>query len=280
MIAGFRMRSPCFKEGRPSKTTAIAGVSQDQAAALLIAEHGLCEPIVETPDELILDGRNRYRACLIAKVEPRYETYRGDDPLAFLVSLNLKRRHLDESRRAMVAANIANLTHGGDRKSDQAANLPLEVVSPPISQAAAAEMLTVGERTVRSAAVVRDNGSPELIEAVERGKASVSAAEVAKLPKPEQEEIVARGEAEIVRAANAIKRKRKEAKEDERQAANQIAAATVPPVAICDGLDRITANAEFRSPSVSRQHFDIWQFQTSDKDSGQQSYFGAMPPQV
>lgn len=33
-------------------------------------------------------------------------------------------------------------------------------------------------------------------------------------------------------------------------------------------------------PPASRQHFDIWQFATSDKDSGQQSYFGAIPPQV
>jgi hypothetical protein len=32
---------------------------------------------------------------------------------------------------------------------------------------------------------------------------------------------------------------------------------------ICDWLDRITANADFRSPPVSRQHFDIWQFQRS-----------------
>lgn len=34
------------------------------------------------------------------------------------------------------------------------------------------------------------------------------------------------------------------------------------------------------SPPESRQHFDVWQFATADKDSGQQSYFGAVPPQV
>jgi hypothetical protein len=28
------------------------------------------------------------------------------------------------------------------------------------------------------------------------------------------------------------------------------------------------------------QHFDVWQFQNADKDAGQQSYFGALPPQV
>lgn len=34
-------------------------------------------------------------------------------------------------------------------------------------------------------------------------------------------------------------------------------------------------------PPESRQHFDIWQFPTTDRESGgQQSYFGAVPPQV
>ncbi len=41
-----------------------------------------------------------------------------------------------------------------------------------------------------------------------------------------------------------------------------------------------SANADFSDAPASRQHFDIWQFPTSDKDSGQQSYFGALPPQV
>lgn len=34
------------------------------------------------------------------------------------------------------------------------------------------------------------------------------------------------------------------------------------------------------SPPESRQEFDVWQFATADKDDGQQSYFGAVPPQV
>lgn len=37
----------------------------------------------------------------------------------------------------------------------------------------------------------------------------------------------------------------------------------------------------FTTPPVSRQHFDVWQFAASDRESGgQQSYFGALPPQV
>lgn len=54
------------------------------------------------------------------------------------------------------------------------------------------------------------------------------------------------------------------------------------------GIDHKTArawvgeisNALENSPPASRQHFDVWQFTTADKGDGQQSYFGAMPPQV
>jgi DNA methylase len=39
-------------------------------------------------------------------------------------------------------------------------------------------------------------------------------------------------------------------------------------------------DAEMHKAPESRQHFDVWQFPHSDKDAGQQSYFGALPPQV
>ena len=39
-------------------------------------------------------------------------------------------------------------------------------------------------------------------------------------------------------------------------------------------------SADFAIAPESRQHFDVWQFATTDKEDGQQSYFGAVPPQV
>jgi phage N-6-adenine-methyltransferase len=168
-----------------------------------IRQHGLREPIILHEGE-ILDGRNRYRACIDAGVDPVFETYHGADPLAFVVSLNLKRRHLSESQRAWVAAKIANLGVG---RPSNSANLPLlEPASAPVTQGRAAEMLNVSERSVRSAREVRDHGAPELQDAVERGTVKVStAAEVARLPGPEQTEIVARGRDEILQAAKRIR---------------------------------------------------------------------------
>jgi hypothetical protein len=48
---------------------------------------------VLTPDGLLLDGRNRLAACEQLGIEPETTTYDGD-PEAYVVSLNILRRHL------------------------------------------------------------------------------------------------------------------------------------------------------------------------------------------
>ena len=155
-----------------------------------IRAYGLRQKIILF-EGMILDGRNRYAACLEAGIEPRFEVFNGADPLAFVVSLNLQRRHLSKSQRAIVAAKIATLKDG--QRSDLVQGLPI---------GRAAEMLNVGERSVARAKAVLDEGIPELATAIERGEISVSAAaELARLPEPEQREIVARGEKEILAVA-------------------------------------------------------------------------------
>jgi hypothetical protein len=160
-----------------------------------IRANGLHEPIVLFEDK-ILDGRNRYRACLDAGAELAFTEYRGDDPRGFVISLNLYRRHLDESQRAMVAARIATLRLGDNQHS------PIGETS----QADAANLLNVGKRSVERARVVQEQGTPELVAAVDAGKVTVSAAaDVATLPANEQREIVARGPVEISKAANKVR---------------------------------------------------------------------------
>lgn len=158
-----------------------------ESLAADIRENGLRHAIVVDSDDRIIDGRNRYRACEMAGVEPTISAMVMDDreTLAFVVSANLKRRHLNESQRADVAAKIANTKPGGDRRSkNQAANLP---DGPPITQAEAASMLNVSERSVRNAKKVHEHGSSALQQAVSDGKVSVSrASKIADLPKSQQ----------------------------------------------------------------------------------------------
>lgn len=173
-----------------------------------VAKQGLLEAIV-TLDGNILDGRNRYRACVAAGVEPHFEVFEGADPVAFVVSKNVARRHLDESQRALAAAKIATLQHGGDRSKSPIGDLK--------TQAEAATILNVGKRSVERAREVLNEGAPELVRAVEAGRVSVSAAaDVATLPKVEQTEIVAKGEREILEAAKRIRAQKSEAKREER----------------------------------------------------------------
>lgn len=174
-----------------------------------VAKQGLLEAIV-TLDGDILDGRNRYRACVAAGVEPHFEVFEGADPVAFVVSKNVARRHLDESQRALAAAKIATLQKGR----------PVENASiEAISQNDAAALLNVSRSGVQRAREVLNEGTPELVKAVEAGRVSVSAAaDVATLPKVEQTEIVAKGEREILEAAKQIRLQKAEVRRAEIQA--------------------------------------------------------------
>ena len=174
-----------------------------------VAKQGLLEAII-TLDGDILDGRNRYRACVAAGVEPHFEVFEGADPVAFVVSKNVARRHLDESQRALAAAKIATLQKGR----------PIENASiEAFSQNDAAALLNVSRSGVQRAREVLNEGTPELVKAVEAGRVSVSAAaDVATLPKVEQTEIVAKGEREILEAAKRIRLQKAEVRRAEIQA--------------------------------------------------------------
>jgi hypothetical protein len=50
---------------------------------------------------------------------------------------------------------------------------------------------------------------------------------------------------------------------------------------VSNWLGEYADSRKFLDPPESRQHFDVWSFPTTDRESGgQQSYFGAVPPQV
>jgi len=57
--------------------------------------------------EFIVDGRNREAACGLAGVEPRYERLpAGTDIFAYVVSVNLRRRHLTVEQRHQIINEI------------------------------------------------------------------------------------------------------------------------------------------------------------------------------
>jgi DNA modification methylase/ParB-like chromosome segregation protein Spo0J len=75
-----------------------------------IRDNGLREPILCTPDQVLLDGRHRLKACLELEVVPRFTEWEGemDEPTiaALVFSLNLHRRHLTDGQKAMLGAYL------------------------------------------------------------------------------------------------------------------------------------------------------------------------------
>lgn len=181
----------------------IEGTEFDELAED-IRLNGVREPVILFEGK-ILDGRNRYRASEAAQVDCPLTTYDGADPVGFVVSLNLRRRHLSEGQRAWVAAKLANISLGGNQHSE----------GMPIGRAS--ELLNVSERTTARAVVVRDHGAVELQEKVASGAVAPStAADIARLPHQEQREIVARGEREILEKAKEIRAGKAAVRREER----------------------------------------------------------------
>jgi len=80
-----------------------------------ISLNGQCEPIVLYEGK-ILDGRNRYRACVELGLEPITKLYTGNDPLGFVISMNIHRRHLTaEKKRELLAELLKTNPQASDR---------------------------------------------------------------------------------------------------------------------------------------------------------------------
>lgn len=161
-----------------------------------IVAFGQHEPILLL-DGMVLDGRNRQWACEFAQIEPIYEHYTGTDPLNFVLSKNLHRRHLSESQRALIAASIVDWERGLNQNTAGSANLQTR---------RAAEKLSISERAVHSAKRIHESGAPELINAIREGKVSIHAGEaLSELQHEEQARVLREEKKAILAKAKSIR---------------------------------------------------------------------------
>ena len=142
-----------------------------------IKERGLHHPILLHPDGSILDGRNRYRACELVGVEARFETWDGKgSALALVISLNLMRRHLSTSQRALMAGKQKEAFHQ-ERLKNQGKrtdlNVPVEIPGGGDARDDAGRAFRVSGTLVDAGEKVVKEGAPELVRAVETGAVSV-----------------------------------------------------------------------------------------------------------
>jgi len=144
--------------------------------------NGQREPIILYEDQ-ILDGRNRYAACIAANVDPVFAPFPGGDPLDFIVDHNLRRRHLTPAQAQLAAAEYANMKRGAPVGNQNAATTKVPIgpfVSPQEDQEVtsvnlktAADKMGVSHTSVRRASAVKNSGRTDLIEDIKAGKRTV-----------------------------------------------------------------------------------------------------------
>ena len=133
---------------------------------------------VELYEGKILDGRNRYLACLKLGIECETidVTDEVDDPVAHVISMNLHRRHLTPPQCAIVGARSKEMYEklakerqlAGLKKGEEkpvVANSPQRETGK--SRDAAGAAVGVSGKTIDRAAKVINQGIPALVEAVE-----------------------------------------------------------------------------------------------------------------
>lgn len=148
-------------------------------------------------DGKILDGRNRSCACQLKGIRLVTKIVTDiDDPVAYVLSLNLHRRHLTPSQASMCAARARELYEQqakermlSGKKSDPVENLPQGESSK--ARDAAGKAFGVSGKSVDFAKKVLDKGIPELAKAVDEGRMAVSTAAVlASQPEDKQKDAI------------------------------------------------------------------------------------------
>ena len=167
----------------------VAG-AEFEALVSDIKAHGLRQPIV-LHDGMILDGGNRYRACVEAGIEPSFIDFNGESLVAFVLSANLHRRHLSPGQQAAIVASAQDWAkaqfQGANRHTiKKTGNVAgLETIADRAAQSGASE------RTQRMADKVA-KADPELAKKVAHGEVSLpkAAAKVdGKKPKKPKREL-------------------------------------------------------------------------------------------
>ena len=146
-----------------------------------IKEHGQQQPIV-TMNGKIIDGRQRLRACRELGIEPKFIEMKGNQTAEeAVISLNLIRRHLTESQRAMIGIRLVTTRLGSNQNTGES-----------VSQQDAASLLGVSADSIQRAGKVEKAGFPALVKKVEAGKLTVhEAVQISKLPIKEIKGILA-----------------------------------------------------------------------------------------
>jgi hypothetical protein len=133
---------------------------------------------------MVLDGWNRYQACLKAKVRPKTSPLKpGTDPWSFVCSSNMHRRHMSPTERVTVMNEyLQMLAVASSAKGEDRSKLTVDQIE---------KTLDVSHGTAVKAAQVARAADPDVAEALAKKEISLDrAAEVSKLPEGERKDAI------------------------------------------------------------------------------------------
>lgn len=131
-----------------------------------IKANGLREPIT-LHEGMILDGGNRYRACVEAGVAPEFRQFKGGNLVSFVLSANLHRRHMTAGQQAAIVASAQDWAKAQTVGKPKSGN-----VAPLATVAARAAQSGASERTQKMADKVA-KADPALAKKVAHGEVSL-----------------------------------------------------------------------------------------------------------
>lgn len=117
-----------------------------------IRVNGLRHPII-THNGMILDGGNRYQACMDLGIKPMMTEYTGDNLVTYVLSANFFRRHLSPGQQAAIVAsaqdwaaaqtvgnpqlrNVAQLKTAADRAAQSGASFRTQQMADAVAKKA------------------------------------------------------------------------------------------------------------------------------------------------
>lgn len=173
-----------------------------EALADDIDKHGQLQPVAKHQGRIV-DGRARWRACLMRNIAPWCQDLALDsDLVAHVVSANGLRLHMTEIQRGMAASRIAKLGRG--RPIDDA-----EIVGEPtikaqrFTQEEAGQLLNVSRDTVNKCRRIVEHGGERLTALAVAGNVSVEAGyRLAKEPREVQDDVIGALPAESLSVKN------------------------------------------------------------------------------
>jgi len=187
-------------------------MSEEEFAQLKesIRTEGQHYPIIVNEDLVVLDGHNRYRACIELDLEPDFEVKRFEDKLLekkFVIEANLRRRHLNNFQLVELAVPLLEIEKalakqrqkdGGKNGREAQLGLAPDDAEPdelePLFKAKAAETVAkkagVSTRTLERGKKILEKASEDEKQALRDGKTSISHVyqEIVREEKPKPQE--------------------------------------------------------------------------------------------